>query len=163
MSQSYNNWEQYYHQVNVVFHGVIAASLIPFAYAFLETQKQFPDAPMVEGELLTVVKFALVVLAGGLLALAQMQRPKLIAKVREVDGLQPRLKAYLRKMLIYYMVLETAAVVAFVGLLVSKDQLFSLIYVVVIFTFSLTRPTFDRIARETGIPEKELKEWGKGN
>lgn len=163
MSQTYNNWERYYHKVNMVFHGVIAASLIPFAYAFLETQKDFPDAPMVEGELLTMVKFGLVILAGGLVVLAQWMRPKLIAKVREAAALEPKLKAYLRHMVVYYLVLETAAIVAFAGLLVSKDQLFSLIYVVVIFTFSLTRPTFDRIARETDIPEKELKAWGKGN
>lgn len=163
MSEPYNNWERFYHRFNLIFHGIIAGSLLPFAFVFLETQKEFPDAPLIEGMESMVIKMLLVVLAGVLIFLAQSYRKTVIREVQALSEIKEKLDLYLSKKLIQYGILAGAAVAGLLGLYLTKDQLFSFVFVVVLFVFSLVRPTFDRVSAEIGVGPKDLQEWGRGS
>ncbi|MFT5640770.1 MAG: hypothetical protein ACI9A7_000868, partial [Cyclobacteriaceae bacterium] len=63
MANQYTKWERYFHKLNIFFHGIVAISMIPFAYAFLETQKDFSDPPMVVGDQAMALKFTLIAIS----------------------------------------------------------------------------------------------------
>lgn len=160
MAESYNKWERFYHRLNLIFNGIVAASLIPFAFVFLETQREYPEGPLLQGSQGLIVKVIMVALSAAIVAYGQWYGKQALVKVRAKEGITDRLSVYLRQKVKVYALLESAAILACVGLYMSKDQLFSFIYVFVLFVFSLGRPTFERVARETGVPEGELKSWG---
>ncbi len=163
MSVPYNNWERFYHRFNLIFHGLVGGALLPFAFVFLETQKEFPDAPLITGMESMVIKMLLVALAGVLIFLAQTYRKGVIREVQALSDIREKLDLYLSKKLVQYGILEGAAMAGLLGLYLTKDQLFSFVFVIVLFVFSLVRPTFDRVSSETGIGPKDLQEWGSGS
>lgn len=162
MAKSYNNWEQFYHRFNLIFNGLVALSLLPFAFVFLETQKEYPDPPVMTDVEGLFIKVILVVICAVTVAYSQMYKKTIPQKVIVRDEIKPRLDLYLRLKLQQYAILEVAAIGAMVGLYLTKDQLFSFIYVVVLFVYSLSRPTFDSVSSEIRVPEKDLKQWGAG-
>lgn len=163
MSSGYNNWEQFYHKFNMIFHGIIAASLLPFAWVFLETQKEFPDPPLLEGVFALILKAGLVVLSAVAAAYAQVYRRQITRRVQLQEGLRERLSLYLREKLRQYAILGVAAITGLAGLYITKDQLFSFIYVAVLFAYSLGRPAYDATVRELGLSREEEKKLRAGD
>jgi hypothetical protein len=163
MASAYNNWEQFNHRYNLIFNGIIALPLIPFALIFLETQGEFPEGPKLVGSFAVAIKVLLCVVAALSIAYAQMYKKRIPDVVKSVQGIEEKLKVYLSKKTAQYLILGVAVLAAMVGLYLTKDQMFSGVYIAVLFTYSLSRPTFDSVVNETGVPEQELKSWGEGH
>ena len=157
--KKYNRWERFYNQLSLVFHGVIAVSLIPFGWAFLETQRESPDPPMVEGALFSTIKWVFILLSLGVMISSFFYSRNLGFQSDQEEEIDELLKVYKHKKLVDYAILETASLVAFLGLLITKDQLFSFLYVAVLFMFSFKRPTYDRVTNELGLSDDEVKDW----
>lgn len=162
MGRQDNNWERFYQKLNLIFHGTIAFSLIPFGWVFLETQKDFPEGPVITGNGSMIFKSVLVIAAAGILGYSRVFARKMLKKSHERESIKEKLDAYLAGKVKYYAFIELSAVLAVAGLYLTKDQLFSLVYVLALFVFSLGRPSFDRVSRETGVKEKDLKNWAEG-
>jgi len=160
MAGSYNRWEKFNNRYNLIFNGVIAIPMIPFAFFFLETQKDFPDPPLLSGDMAVWLEVLLVVVAVIGITYAQIYKRGLKQGAKVAGTIDEKLDRYLQFNIKQYLILTISGVSAIIGLYLMKDQIFSILYVVVLFVFSLSRPTFDRTARETGISEKELTEWG---
>ncbi len=159
----YTNWEKFYQKLNIIFHGIIASTLIPFAWVFLETQKEHPDGPLLGGTVAMVINVLLVTVCAVLIGWVQFLSKKSIRKVHEEESVKAKLDLYLKEKMVLYALLEGSAFLALVGLYLSKEPLFTVIYLVVLFVFSLQRPSFDRVSRETGIRQNDLKTWGEGD
>jgi len=162
MASGYNNWEQFYQRFNLIFNGLVAVPLLPFGYIFLETQKETPDPALIFGTSGKILMVALLVVVVISIVFSQMYKRSIPEKVKVVSGIKQKLETYLYEKTRQYLILEAASVSAIIGLYMTKDQLFSVAYVVVLFIYSLSRPTFDSVVRETGIPEKDLIDWGGG-
>ncbi len=160
MAGQYNRWERFYNKVNLWFNGMVAVSIIPFGLAFLDTQSEFPSPPLV-GEDVTLilqVSFALVValLIGFGVYLSKNQLGKL-----DANSLEGKLKGYLAIKKRSFFILECGAVLSVLGLYLTKDQLFTGFYLVVMFVFSLSKPTFEKIASDIRSSEQALADWGQ--
>lgn len=163
MADKYNNWEKFYQKLNMIFHGIIAITLIPFGWIFLETQGEFADGPLVEGMNATILKTLLVIVSAGILGYSRIFRKIVLHRMRKINSIEDKLRSYLRIKIKHFALIESAAVVALLGLYLTKDHLFSFVYVLVLFMFSLERPSFDRVAREINVPESDLHEWANAN
>ncbi len=159
MNKGYNRWEKFYHRLGMVFHGIIALSMIPFAWAFLETQGEFPDPPIVEGISLFTIKIIGSALCILIILFSYQYGHNLLAAARSREKTGDKLKAYLNEKTKDYLLLELGAIIAFVGLYLTKDHIFSLIYVAVLMMFSTKRPTYNRITKSLGISDEEIDEW----
>ncbi len=158
MAQGYNNWEQFYHRFNTIFHGIIALSLLPFAFVFLETQREFPDDQLVGAGLVLPLEIILGLIAVGASLYAWRFQINLPETIPADLSVKERLSVYLRLKLHQYAILEIASLAALVGLYFTKEQFFSGIYVVVLFVFSLGRPTYDLVVKELRLSkEDEIK------
>ncbi|MEQ8240772.1 MAG: hypothetical protein RIA69_16250 [Cyclobacteriaceae bacterium] len=157
MANHYTKWERYFHKLNIIFHGIVAISMIPFAYSFLETQKDFASAPYFAGEEAMILKFTLIGISLALLVMAFRYNNKL-AQIKENLELDERLSRYARQNAIFYFLIQLSAIAACSGLYLLKDQFFSFLYVIVLFVFSQTRPTYDRVVKQNSISEEEIEE-----
>lgn len=163
MAETYNRWERFYHRLNLIFNGIVAITLIPFVFSFLETQKEYPEPPVVADEKALVVKTVLIIISAAIIGFSRALSKRSLTKVKVLDGIESRLKTYLNEKIKHYAFLELAALLACAGLYLTKDHLFTFVYVFVLFIFSLGRPTFERVAREINISETRLKEWGESH
>lgn len=159
MSKGYNRWEKFYHQLSIVFHGIIALSMIPFAWAFLETQRQFPSPPLVEGNTMEVIRMGGPLLLILILFLSYRYGQRIINYAKSRSSIEEKLNAYLVEKRKDYLLLELGAFIAFLGLYLTKDQLFSMMYVAVLMMFSTKRPTYYRITQSLELSDEEINEW----
>lgn len=160
MASSYSNWEQFYHRYNMIFNGLIAIPMLPFAYFFLETQQEIPEPPLVSESMVFILSISIVLVAALSITYSIMFKKSISEKVKAQTSIKEKLDTFLIEKTKQYIILEIAAIGVIVGIYFTKDQLFAVIYVMVLFIFSLIRPSFDGVVRETRIPEKELKNWG---
>jgi type III secretory pathway component EscS len=156
-----SEYEKFYVRLNLIFNGIVASTMIPFAIFFLQGLKE-EQVPLVEEDLAATLKIVLVVMSLVLLIIANWQGPKLIAKVRTFEGIPLKLSKYLSQKIVHYAMIESSAMVALFGLYLLKDQFFNVIYLGVLFMFSMHRPSFGRVAKEIGEKESVLADWANG-
>lgn len=151
-------YDRFYVRLNLIFNGIVASSLIPFVFLFLQNQKDIPK-PLLEGESASIFKWATIAFSLGLLVLANWQGPKLISSVRDERDITTKLNRYLGQKMKHYALIESAAIFSLIGFYLLKDQMFSFIYLGVLFVFSMHRPTFGRVAKEIGESEEALGQF----
>lgn len=151
-------YERFYVRLNLIFNGIVASSMIPFVLLFLQNQKDAPQ-PLVVGETADILKWTCIAVSLGLLIFANWQGPRLIAQARKGDTILAKLPRYISQKMKHYAMIESAALFSLVGFYILKDQLFSFIYLGVLFVFSMHRPTFGRVAREIGETEQALEHF----
>lgn len=155
MGQSYNKWERYYHQLHLIFNGIVASSLIPFLFVFLETKKG-GAIPLILDEIASdLVMGACLLLTIGMLVFALKSRKKQLATIDAHASLAGQLRQYLRVKLRLYVWLEIAGLSSLAGLYITKVQLFVFFYLIVLFVFSQVRPTYDSVVQEMKLKEDE--------
>lgn len=160
MAEAYNNWERFYHKYNILFNGLVALPLIPFGYVFLETQKEFPDEPLLMDSSALILEVVLIVISVASMIFSHRYKRKVMEEVGKQEAIPDKLKVFLSEKTRQYMILEIASICSIVGLYLTKNQLFSVVFIAVIFVYSLSRPTFDSVVRELKVSVKAMKEWG---
>ena len=143
----------------MIFHGTIAISMIPFAWAFLETQRQFPDPPLVSGLNLLTTKIVGSFLCVVVMLLSYQYGQNILASAKTQKDVDSKLKFFVKEKKKDFLLLELGALIAFVGLYLSKDHLFTLLYVAVLLLFSTKRPTYLKITSSLDIKDEEVNEW----
>ncbi|MEQ8553779.1 MAG: hypothetical protein RIC06_09835 [Cyclobacteriaceae bacterium] len=161
MSKKYNRWEKFYNQLNMIFHGTIAISMIPFAWAFLETQRQFPDPPLINGYPLLSTKIVGSFLCVVVMLLSYQYGQNILSNAKAQKDVDSKLKLFIREKKKDFLLLELGALIAFAGLYLSKDHLFTLLYVAVLLMFSTKRPTYLKITDSLEIKDEEVNDWIK--
>jgi hypothetical protein len=160
MNKPYTPWDRFYQKLNMIFNGVVASSMIPFAILFLQNQKGL-GSPLISQN--DVVKIGLIAASLVLLALSHRYGQKWISKARNQDSLEQKLNAYLTEKVKHYAVIEAAALIALLGFYLLQEQIFSFVYVGILFVFSMHRPTFSRVSKELGVSEDELIAWSQNH
>lgn len=162
MATPYTRWEVFYQKLSLIFHAIVAVTMIPFAWAFLETQREFSEPIIPQFPWLWLPEGVLILAAAALVWLAHQRNKRLLWQVRQEAAIPEKLRVYLRTKKYQYALLEAAAALAFLGLFLTHHQLFTVLYLLVLFLFSLARPHFDKIAREIGVAPNILAAWGRG-
>ncbi|MFT6868258.1 MAG: putative membrane protein [Cyclobacteriaceae bacterium] len=160
MSKTYPPWDRFYQKLNMIFNGIVASSLIPFAIIFLQYQKE-PQAPLIQESLVLIVKVVLIILCLGDLLLANWLRPKFIEPVKQETTIEKKLQVYLSQKIKQYALIEGAAMISLLGFYLLQDQFFSFMYVGVLIVFSMHRPTFARVSKEIEVSEDALIDWSQ--
>lgn len=160
MSHQYSLWDRFYQRINMIFNGVVASSMIPFAFIFLQNQKQ-TQAPLIEEPWFETVKISLIVISLLPLIVANRLSPGLIRPAQKKESIKEKLAVYQIQKLKQFAIVEVAALVALIGLFLLKAQIFSFIYVGVLFIFAIYRPTFSRVCKEINESERNVIEWSQ--
>ncbi len=145
----------------MIFHGIIAISMIPFAWAFLETQRQFPDPPLVAGMALLTTKVVGSFLCVVVMLLSYQYGQNILTSAKAQKDVDSKLRLFVKEKKKDFLLLEVGALIAFLGLYLTKDHLFTLLYVAVLLLFSTKRPTYMKITSSLDIKDDEVNDWIK--
>ena len=160
MSNAYNQWERFNNQLNLWFNGIVAFSIIPFGLIFLDTQSEFPSAPIITGSFSLLMQVILNILIAAIVFLGIRFPKRPLSSIQMEDSISTRLKVYLHCKVQSFLIVELAAVLACVGFYLTKEHLFTGAYLAVMFVFSLVRPTFEKVANDIKVSQNDLSHWG---
>jgi hypothetical protein len=149
--KSFKTWTDYHHRINLVFHAIVAFTLLPFTWIFLQIDSA-------TREKLTQDWFIMFLLALPSLSLAftaDVVGKKLVGEAVAKPTLREKLDAYFRAQVVMYAMLETGAIFATIAFYITTHYLFVVVYVLLLFVFSLKRPTLDKVSRELLLPKAE--------
>ena len=163
MATGYNSWEQFYNRFNTIFHGIVALSLLPFAYVFLETQKEFARPSLVEDSQILLLQIVIGIVAAAAVYYARSFQKGIAEAIAQSLPLKEKLELYLNRKLVQYAILQVAAVAGMVGLYLTSSHFFTIIYIAVLFVYSLGRPTYDLVVGELRLSKEEEAKLKSGS
>ena len=157
MEKGFKNWSEFYQKINLVFNAIIAFSLLPFGWVYLELERGVKRPPLLEGTGLMVLSGAFFVLIVLLLWRADKTYKRDLPAISRALPLGEKLMAYYQLQVRKFIWFEGAAVLALIITFVSKNFLFVLVYIFILFLFSLGRPKYDRVVEQLRLTKDEQK------
>jgi DMSO reductase anchor subunit len=151
---TFKNWTDYQQRLNLIFHAIVAVTMLPFVWLYLEIDTERRTGALDDPIILILFLLVCVSLGGT----SFLYKKKQFETFGSITTLREKLISYQRVMVVAYALLEGAAVFATLAFYLTANYLFVLVYIFVLFGFSLGRPSIDRICRELKLPnaDKEI-------
>jgi len=147
----FKTWTDYHHRLNLIFHAIVAVTMLPFVWLLLEI-----DANARKGivdDNFVVILFLLVCLS--LTGTAYVFKKKQLEEAGKKESLRAKLDSYLRVLIANYALLEGAALFATLAFYLTASYVFVIVYIFVLFVFSLSRPNLERTCRELFLDKED--------
>ena len=140
----------------MVYHSIIAISLIPFALIFLNIDSGASTEPLVGQNLVIVfyiVTIPSIVIPCYLVWKEAKERIKNISK--DEGGIKKRLATYFKFQTHRFLLLELSAIISLIGMWLTLNYLYIVTYLLVLVQFSLLRPSQDKVIRDLEFSKEE--------
>ena len=148
MKSNFKSWPEFHHQINMIYHVVIAISLIPFALVFLGIDSGKTKEPNVAAGYEWGALLILLPLATLPCYFVWKDVRNRLRKINSKSGIKERLQKYLGLQTRRYLLLELSALVSLLGLWLTTNYLFVITYLLALVQFSLLRPSQDKVIRD---------------
>jgi len=147
----FKTWKDYHHRLNLIFHAIVAVTMLPFVWLFLEI-----DTDRRTGMLIDPVLIGLfIAVCASLATTSFIYKKRQLTEAVHQPSLRQKLVAYQRILVVYYMLLEGAAIFATLAFYLTANYLFVVVYIFILFVFSLGRPHLERTCRELYLSKSE--------
>ena len=150
---SFKNWTDYQQRLNFIFHAIVAVTMLPFVWLYLEIDTDRREG--VFDDPVILILFLLICISLSLTSF--LYKKKQLETIPHSNSLRDKLINYQRIMIVAYALLEGAALFATIAFYLTANYVFVLVYISALFAFSLGRPSLDRISRDLKL-SKESRE-----
>lgn len=154
MPTSINEFVQ---RLRLILYGLLALPLLIFVVVYLRTNKGEMLSPVVSENFIFPVTAILILIPVVSVILGYLVFNKRIRNVRHKKDLTSKLIYYHQTMVIKFSFLEIALILSIAGLLITADQLFIILFMIIIFNFSIVSPSVPRLLRHTKISREEIR------
>lgn len=155
MKSKLKTWSEFHHRINLIYHAIIAVSLIPFALVFLDIDSGEGSGSQLDPEYEWVV-IVILLLAAFTACLRVWRKVKeRLAALDPNAEIKTKLVAYFNFQIQRYFQLEVGALISLVGLWLSANYVFVVAYLLVLVQFSLLRPSQDKVIRDLELSKEE--------
>lgn len=155
MKREFRNWSEFYQRISFLFNAIIAFTLLPFGWVYLELVEEESKEAIIGGDLLWVFNALFLSGVAIVLYLAQQQFVRSMKSLSKSQSIRSKLKAYYTFSIRKYVFNEFAAILALVATYLSQQILFAIVYIFILFIFSLSRPKFDRVVQQLSLSKEE--------
>lgn len=150
---TFKNWTDYQQRLNFIFHAIVAVTMLPFVWLYLEIDTERREGAFDDPVVLILFLLICISLTGT----SFLYKKKQLEAIMPSNTLREKLISYQRIMVVTYALIEGAAVFATIAFYLTANYLFVLVYIFTLFAFSMGRPSVDRISRELKL-SKENRE-----
>ena len=142
---------EYLRKLNQVYHWVLAAPLLFFAFIFLERENDSWTSLIHDPDFLSLTLYILAPVSTGLIIVG-------LNSYRKIDintsDLKEKLEIFSQQFIKFHVYVTSAGFISLVGLYISANQLFLGLFILALFISSIQRPS----ARSVGSKLKLKKE-----
>lgn len=150
MKPPFKDWTTFYQQINFVFNAIIGITLLPFAWVFLELEKSHIE-PKIIIESPWMIYVPITLLMGWYLNRSFQLTKKSISEIPRDQDERIKYQQYYQIQLRHYLILGIASAICLVFTYLLQVYFFAVLYIFILFLFSLNRPKYDRIYKDLGI------------
>ena len=155
MKSKLKSWPDFHHRINLVYHAVIAVSLVPFALVFLDIDSGEETVSQIESSYEWMI-IVILLAASGLMCLRAWKNAKQqVAMIDRNLDIKMRLITYFNFQIRRYFQLEAGALVSLAGLWLTANYVFVVAYILILVQFSLLRPSQDKVIRDLQFNKEE--------
>lgn len=154
MQTRFDNWSSFYQKISLVFNGIIALSLLPFAWVYLELE-QFRRQTYFEGTSLLVFEVLSTLLIAVLIYWGYSKFNSDLKKIDSEDSLSVKLGRYYKISVARYAIYEMAAIICLSLTYFAQELFFAVLYAFILFMFSLARPKYDNVVLHLRLSDEE--------
>ena len=133
----------------------MAIPLLAFVVLYLQIHNGEIEPIVKANSLATALRYSLpflVMLTAGLAFISY--RRNLVSSINQ-HSLHEKLVHFYKASLVKFVFLEVASIIAVLGLFLTAEDVYIVLYVVVLMLFSINRPTIHRIARDLKLRDTE--------
>lgn len=141
---AFKNWPDYQKRLNLIFHTIVAITMLPFVWLLLKTDGA-PREGLTQDPVVLVLFLAVCI---SLTLTGFLYKKKQMGEAIHQPELRQKLIVYQRILVVMYVFLESAAVFSTLAFYLTANYLFVLMYVIVLFVFTLGRPHLARTCTE---------------
>lgn len=153
----FNTVQEYINKLNNAFHLLVGVPLLPFALLYLEISAERIEPATTNMTFIIAMQYIIPFYCLLITGLAILRFRRELGEMRKQEALKDKLMLYFNASMIKYVLVFSGSIVAVFGLLMTTSHLYSVMYLITLFTFSLNRPTLRRISRDLKL-EGEDKE-----
>lgn len=154
--------EQYYHMLQLVFNGLVAMMLVPFALLYLDIHSNGVEGTLVDDQTAFALKIILPLMSAITAAYGMKLFTKHLATAGEINKLRDKLVLYFNAAVWKYLTLEASLLFAVLGLWATRSSVFVVVFVIILVLLSLGRPTIRSIVVDLKLDKEEAKVlWDK--
>ncbi|MEM6829622.1 MAG: hypothetical protein AAGA66_13625 [Bacteroidota bacterium] len=161
MYRNLKAWPDFHHRINLVYHGVIAFSLIPFALIFLNIDSGLSQKPIVGERYLIFIYVGTIPLIAATFVLVWRHAKEKLATITNHKDLRQRIISYLGFQTKRYLWLELGAIISLLGMWLSLNFIYILAYLLALVQFSFLRPSQDKMIRDLQFDKEERQKLGQ--
>lgn len=161
MFQNLKSWPDFHHRINMVYHGIIAFSLIPFAIIFLEIDSGRSTTSMIAGKFIYLFHFVMIPISLLPIYFSWKGSKKHIENIAKDVSIKEKLASYFKVQARRYLLLESSAITSLACMWLTTNYLYIILYLVVLVQFSLLRPSQDRVIRDMQFTKEEREQLRK--
>ena len=155
MKSKLKSWRDFHNRINLVYHAIIAVSLIPFALVFLDIDSGEDSVSQLEGQTEIIVIIILLVTVFTTSFRVWRNVKEKYETISQDWNIKKRLIIYFNFQIKRYMQLEVGAVISLVGLWLTTNYAFVVAYLLVLVQFSLIRPSQDKVIRDLKLSKAD--------
>lgn len=150
------NWADYYHKISILFNGLIAISIVPFGLILLKIQV---GKDRIEPLISPVFSSILIWIILGLAIWVSW----MVLQVTPKKYKQFKSKILIEKLIFFkqietksYLLLTLVAVLSMLGLRLTANFWFVIIYFIILAQYSILNPSEKRIRKKMDISDEEF-------
>ncbi|CAN5185672.1 hypothetical protein BH23BAC1_BH23BAC1_36250 [soil metagenome] len=149
--KKFENEEQVYKILNLIFYALVGIPLLLFLYLYLQIKDRgnilsAPSEDLKAILLILIPTFCLINIA-----LAYIIYRRQIQKVVHANELKVKLEGFYNASVLKYSFLAAASMVTIIGLLITAEMLYAVIYLIILMIYSINRPTPYRLRKDLKI------------
>lgn len=160
----YHFFDQYFNSFNIIFYAVVGFSILLFAVIFLNIKQQGGLNTSFGGNDSQWYYLAAVICLLFIWPAYSLYRKHLKGALQK-GSLREKLEVFRSASLIKYAFLEAGNLIALALLFLTKEQLYLIVYAIMLIMFTINRPTPLRITRDlrlSGEEKDRIRNYRKG-
>lgn len=147
----FENEEGVYKVLNLIFYALVGIPLMIFLFLYLRIKDGGYLVSEPNEDLKMILHFLVPIFCLVNIVLAYNIYSRKIKKVKNTNSLQVKLEGFYNASVLKYSFLAAASIVSIVGLMLTADMIFSVVYLSVLMIYSLNRPTPYRLRKDLKI------------
>jgi hypothetical protein len=143
--------EAVYRVLNLIFYALVGIPLLFFLFLYLQIKDGRYSSIDPSEDLNMILLFLIPVFCLVNIILAYVTYQRKLKNVIGSDSLQIKLEGFFKASVLKYSFLAAASVITILGLFITAEMLYSIIYLTILLIFSLNRPTPFRLRKDLKI------------
>jgi hypothetical protein len=147
--------EGFINKLRLIVYGLLAIPLLLFVVLYLRTNRGEDIEPLMAESLVLPVAALMIVSGVGLIIAAYFIFRRRLKQLRQEPMLSIKFNGYYKAIIVKFSLFEAALVLSVAGLMITGVQLFVVLFVLVIFVFSVENPSMRKLLNHLRINKNE--------